>query len=328
MSAPTLLRHAGAARDADARCPACHSRGPGLRYRLTRFRVYACRRCRLVYLWPRADADEIRALFRSLYAGDPACSPALRRYFSFSYDDAPANPQVQRYERWLDAIERIRPPGRLLDIGCGTGLFLAVARRRGWLGRGVDDCAQAAAHARGHFGLEVRDGRFGELPEDGQRFDAITLWDVLEHAPDPLALLRAARRRLAAGGVLGLSLPNQRSLLELVAGALYRASRGRITAPLEQLYVEQHFAYFHIETLRATLARADLEIVQHRGEHTDLRRLELPAPVRLGLRALFAVARAAALENRLFVLARPAEPRAQPAACARRRHGAFFRMRS
>jgi SAM-dependent methyltransferase len=230
--------------------------------------------------------------------------PELRSYYGFCYEDAPGNPLVQAYERWLDELERHRTPGTLLDIGCGTGLFLAVARRRGWKPYGIDECEPATRHAREHFGLEVWNGSFEGLAAEGRRFDAITGWDVIEHSHAPVALLAAARRCLARDGVIGLSTPNQRSILDLVAGALYRLSAGRVTAPLEKFYIEQHFLYYTPATLADSLARAGLVAVAMRRELTDLRRLTLAPPMRLTLHLLFAAARLLGRENRLFAVAR------------------------
>src|SRR5205807_742919 len=84
------------------------------------------------------------------------------------------------------------PPGRLLDVGCGTGLFLAVARRRGWTPFGIDDCAEATRHAREHFGLAVTIGDFEDFARDARHFDVITMWDIIEHARRPVDLLAAA----------------------------------------------------------------------------------------------------------------------------------------
>ena len=50
--------------------------------------------------------------------------------------------------------------GRVLDLGCGTGLFLAVARRRGWQPFGIDESLEATRHAREHFGLDPWVGEF------------------------------------------------------------------------------------------------------------------------------------------------------------------------
>jgi 2-polyprenyl-3-methyl-5-hydroxy-6-metoxy-1,4-benzoquinol methylase len=290
--------------DRDARCPVCGEPASHLRYAITRFRIYDCARCAVVYLWPQIDDGEVRELFERLYTEGEGSIPELATYYDFTFRDAPDNPLVQRYERWLAAIERVRPPGRLLDVGCGTGLFLAVARRRGWTPYGVDDCAVATAHARDHFGLEVWDGQFTDLAaREGLRFDAISMWDVIEHARAPIGLLSAARGVLAPGGVIAISTPNQRSILDAVAGLLYRASLGRITRPLEKFYIEQHFLYFSPNTLRAALERASLELVMLDREETDLRRLALSLAERALLEALFLAARLTGLENRLFAIA-------------------------
>jgi SAM-dependent methyltransferase len=289
-------------------CPVCASPRAALRYRITRFEILDCRDCSLVYLWPPPGPDEIRAMFSQLYTTGEGSVPELRSYYAYCYEDEPGNPLVQTYELWLDALARHRAPGRILDIGCGTGLFLAVARRRGWKPFGVDECGEATRHAREHFGLEVRDGEFADLAREGRRFDAITGWDVIEHSRDPVGLLRAARACLAPGGVVGLSTPNQRSMLDLVAGALYRGTGGRVTRPLEKFYIEQHFLYYTPATLADSLARAGLELLALRCESTDLRRLTLAPPMRLALHALFAAARWLGRENRLFAVAREAKP--------------------
>ena len=291
--------------DRDARCPVCGESASRLRYVITRFRVYDCEQCRVVYLWPQIDDDEVRELFERLYTEGEGSVPELATYYDFTFRDAPDNPLVQVYEHWLDALERVRPPGRLLDVGCGTGLFLAVARRRGWTPYGVDDCAVATAHARGHFGLEVWDGQFTDFAaREGLQFDAISMWDVIEHARDPVGLLSAARSVLAPGGVIAISTPNQKSILDLVAGLLYRGSFGRITLPLEKFYIEQHFLYFGPDTLRGALDRASLDLVVLGRELTDLRRLSLSPAARLVLETLFLVSRVTGLENRLFAIAR------------------------
>jgi len=287
-------------------CPVCASPRARLRYRITRFEIFGCRDCALVYLWPPPGPEEIRAIFAQLYTTGEGSLPELRGYYGFCYEDEPGNPLVQAYERWIDELERHRAPGRLLDVGCGTGLFLAVARRRGWEPFGIDACEPATRHAREHFGLEVWDGEFTDLAAEGHRFDAITGWDVIEHSREPVALLRTARRCLAPGGVVALSTPNQRSILDLVAGALYRLSGGRVTAPLEKLYIEQHFLYYTPATLADSLARAGLAVASLRRELTDLRRLTLAPPTRLVVQALFAAARVLGRENRLFAVARAA----------------------
>jgi 2-polyprenyl-3-methyl-5-hydroxy-6-metoxy-1,4-benzoquinol methylase len=285
-------------------CPICHDTHARLRYRLTRFSIFDCTACGQTFLHPLPSPEEIERLFQSLYASGECDLPELKGYYDYCYDDSPTNPLVQSYERWLAALERHRAPGTMLDVGCGTGLFLATARRRGWRVTGIDANAEATAWAREHFGLEVRTGEFSAFETNGRGFDAITMWDIIEHSREPLGLLTAARRALAPGGMLALSTPNQRSMLDVVAGALYHLTAGRVTAPLEKFYIDQHFLYFSPATLAGALRRAGLAVTELVGEATDLRRLTLSAPKRLVLQTLFAVGRATGLDNRLFAVAR------------------------
>ena len=108
-------------------CPVCGSGTAQLRYRITRFCVYDCADCSMVYLWPLISEEEVREMFTRLYTSGEGSVPELKSYYDFCYDDAPGNPLVQLYEQWLDKIERYKQSGRILDIGCGAGLFLSVA---------------------------------------------------------------------------------------------------------------------------------------------------------------------------------------------------------
>jgi 2-polyprenyl-3-methyl-5-hydroxy-6-metoxy-1,4-benzoquinol methylase len=252
--------------------------------------------------------EEIREMFARLYTEGEGSVPELKSYYAYCYDDDPQNPLVQLYERWLDELEKHRSPGSLLDVGCGTGLFLSVARRRGWEPFGIDDSAEATKHARDHFGLDVWVGDFADFQaerREDRRFDVITGWDIIEHARKPLEVLEAMRACLGPEGVVALSTPNQRNILDVIAGALYRLSGGRATWALEKFYIEQHFLYYTPDTLARSLELAGFEVAQMKRELTDLRRLTLSPAMRGVLQSLFALARLTGLENRLFVVARP-----------------------
>jgi len=106
--------------------------------------------------------------------------------------------------------------------------------------------------------------------------------------------------------MVALSTPNQRSILDLVGGLIYRLSAGRITLPLEKFYIEQHFLYFTPSSLTECLARGGLETFLLERELTDLRRLTVSPAVRLGLQSMFLAGRLLGRENRLFALARRA----------------------
>src|SRR6266498_1686762 len=105
-------------------------------------------------------------------------------------------------------IEARAPKGRLLDVGCGTGIFLAVMRERGWRVAGLEPNEAWAAQLRRNLDLEVHTGTLERVPPTLGQFDVVTMLDVIEHLADPLAALAADRRVLRPGGLLVLTTPN------------------------------------------------------------------------------------------------------------------------
>jgi SAM-dependent methyltransferase len=108
------------------------------------------------------------------------------------------------------------PPGRVLDVGCGSGGLLAHFAARGWGAYGIDPSPAAVASAA-RRGAEVHRGTLRDQPWPGESFDLITFQHSLEHIADPVGALRLARPLLAPGGSLAVEAPNwscwQRRLL-------------------------------------------------------------------------------------------------------------------
>src|SRR4051795_1046167 len=119
--------------------------------------------------------------------------------------------------RLLDMVGRYAPAGPLLDVGCGHGLLLDEARRRGYDVDGLELSASAAAYAREVLGLRVHERTLEEHDAEGG-YAAIVLADVLEHLDDPPAAIRRCRELLRPGGVLCLVTPDPSSLTARVAG--------------------------------------------------------------------------------------------------------------
>jgi 2-polyprenyl-3-methyl-5-hydroxy-6-metoxy-1,4-benzoquinol methylase len=122
--------------------------------------------------------------------------------------------------RLLDLLAKHVPSGRLLEVGCGHGLLLDEARRRGYDAEGLELSVDAARHARDALGLTVRETVLEDTALDGECYDAVLLIDVLEHLDDPVAALKRAGSLLAAGGALLIVTPDPSSLTARVAGAL------------------------------------------------------------------------------------------------------------
>lgn len=105
-------------------------------------------------------------------------------------------------------------PGRLLDVGCGDGHFLRLARKRGWKPYGVEPVQELVREAR-KDGLDVSKGVLADLLQDGGVFDLITYWDVLMLVDHPLHEVQEALGRLSERGFLYLRVRNH-AVLRLV----------------------------------------------------------------------------------------------------------------
>lgn len=125
---------------------------------------------------------------------------------------------MAEHARTLATLGAIRRPGRLLDVGCGTGLFLRAARDAGWTATGIDP-SKAAVDAAREDGFTVHHGLLEDAGFDRGSFDAISLMQVVEHLPDPRPLLQACRDLLVPGGVIVVATPNPASLLAARTGA-------------------------------------------------------------------------------------------------------------
>lgn len=138
------------------------------------------------------------------------------------------------------------PPASVLDYGCGNGDFLTLAARLGHQVTGVDFDADALAQARGRGLCVYLPEELAALPTP-PRFDYISASHVVEHVPDPAALLCRFARCLKPGGMVFLEMPN--------AQAAGLAQHGRFWRGLE---APRHFSLPSEQGLRLALERAGL----------------------------------------------------------------------
>lgn len=154
--------------------------------------------------------------------------------------------------RLLDLVGAYRPRGRLLDVGCGHGLLLDEARKRGYDTVGLELSRSNAEHARS-LGLDVRElpleafghGRNGDSPGS---FDVVVLADVIEHLDDPVAAIDQCAALLRPRGVLCVVTPDPSSVTARVAGARWWG------------YLPAHTVLLPRRTLRELISAAGLVI--------------------------------------------------------------------
>jgi 2-polyprenyl-3-methyl-5-hydroxy-6-metoxy-1,4-benzoquinol methylase len=181
----------------------------------------------------------------------------------------------------VDELEFLGPSrGRLLDVGCSTGYFLAHARAAGWDVVGTELDVKAAELARSTFGVPVRCGDLRELSFNESEFDAATMWGVLEHLPEPHLYLSHLSRLVKPDGVIVVAVPN--------AGSLNCHVSSWSRHGWDMFLEPGHLNHFTYETLARLGARAGLDVSRW-GTMTCAIRGKLP----------FMPARSAALEQRV-----------------------------
>jgi SAM-dependent methyltransferase len=159
----------------------------------------------------------------------------------------------------MDRIMRVRSSGRLLDVGCAGGHFLAVARARGFEVLGVEYNRSMAEYAAKTYDLEVRHGDFLDLQIPGV-FDVVHLEDVLEHVLDPASVLSKLRQLVARNGYLVIDGPLERqpnlslALLELNL---------RLRRPDDPEMAPAHIWQFSIETQRRLVEGSGFRETEH-----------------------------------------------------------------
>lgn len=239
------------------------------------FTIVRCAGCGLIFLNPRPARSALKQLYGSDYG--PHTEDARENFRIF-------DPDGTGFGRWKDRVkrdvfacalgyrspERLSPgrrltarcfrrrvlrahyrlprwaeEGRVLEIGCGRGYFLSILRSLGWQPTGLEWDAEFARRVSRETGMPVLESPQSLEAVTDESFDAVLLWHVLEHVPDPVWMMRQARRVLKRGGELRLEVPNALSL----SAALLKPYWTGIAEP-------RHFFHFAPGTLAVVLRAA------------------------------------------------------------------------
>lgn len=210
--------------------------------------VVRCRECALIYPRPLPIPD--RAQFESNY-GDEA------EYFPEAVNEA----RLARARSVLERVEAgLEGKGRLLDVGCGRGELVAEAARRGWEAFGLDPSPRFVESARRSFGGNILCGEPSSSGLPGASFDAVTMISVLQHARDPLGVLRGVADLLKPGGLLLLETMNHDGLYYRAAELYNRAAGNGLTPHLSPTFPSFELYGFSAGPLKRSLAAAGLRL--------------------------------------------------------------------
>ncbi len=220
-----------------------------------------CNVCDLIFLNPRPSAQSLGQHYPGdyyAYLATPVRAPAtvkqrvrqfLRRHRGL-FTALQHTPLAGRLQDPVTRVVGWMPPGRVLDVGCGSGEALNELADLGWETWGVEIDPKATARAA-HCGHRVWTGSLEDCDVPESSVDVVRMVHVLEHVPSPTETLTAIRRVLRPGGRLIIEVPN----IAHVLSAAFRDNSWSVDLP-------RHFYHFSPETLRKVVQFVGLQ-VQH-----------------------------------------------------------------
>lgn len=247
MTAKTAVQAAQA-------CPRCESEFYATLFRATdrlygttdrKFNVVECGSCGLIYLDPLPTPEELKGFYPQNYwfeADESAEGRLTEIYRRFVLDD---------HARF--ALKGIEPPGPVLDIGCGSGLFLQAAEKRGYQVAGSDVSARAADMCRRNHRIPAVCASLPHLPFHHGVFSGATMFHVLEHLYDPVAAVSELWRLLPPGGRLIIQVPNAACWQMMLLGDRWSG-----------LDVPRHLINFRDEDLEELLDYCGFDVVRRK----------------------------------------------------------------
>lgn len=208
-------------------CPVCDNRINKSFLRVKNYSTYQCSKCSFVYIYPRPSEASLKKYYSNF------------DYKNISFVETRIKEDSQISLGFINPYKG--PRNTLLDLGCGRGYFLMEAVSKGWKVKGVDFSSKEVDYATKRLHLDVVKSDILKY-KDTNKYELITLSQVIEHVRNPNELIRKAKSLLAEKGLLYIATPNINSASAMVHGVNF-----------EHLIPPEHLNYFNNQSLRYLL---------------------------------------------------------------------------
>jgi 2-polyprenyl-3-methyl-5-hydroxy-6-metoxy-1,4-benzoquinol methylase len=225
-------------------------------FTLKGYDLVACKGCDLAYVANPPSAEELSRIYSD--AADYHAELKLPGSVVWRRMDKIADGHI-------DFMRLLPGGGKLLDVGCSTGQFLVKARDTGFEVAGIEFSEGSAGFAAEYFGLAVQQGSIHDCTLPTGSLDMLTMFDVIEHVPDPASDIAKAWSLLKPGGWFVLSTPNIDGLFPRLSFKL--AKTLNYWPHPEPPY---HLYQFSVRTLSAMLTKAGFETGPVRHDKMEL----------------------------------------------------------
>jgi len=195
-------------------CPDCGETVFKLKIAEKQFKIVKCKSCGFIYLLNPPDEKEIYEDYYEIQYSPEDYKPDSK--YGFLSEIHLIN--LQR----VSLLKKIGANGKLLDIGCGTGLFMNIATQNGFEIEGTDVSRKALDFAKSGFGLNVYRKTLDDLIDEKKTYDVITLWHVVEHFLEPVIELNKIFQLLKPNGYCIIEVPNFNSIKFRLSGKKWK----------------------------------------------------------------------------------------------------------
>lgn len=249
-------------------CPTCGRDAPSRRLfqRTDGHGIRFCNGCGLIFVSPRFSARKLA----EIYEREDYSDVSVFENFDYERWKQQKGYNVRPMTSYkvkgmlLDLIANHLPPGaRLLDVGCGFGLTVYEANKRGYRADGIDISTRFLKLAREKLGLTLQQGRLEDLHFAGSSYDGVIFWDVLEHVHNPLEILAEIHRIARPGGYLFGQVPNWRGLSNRYKTFLNR--HGFARKQFKHFGIPHHVFIFDDSSLRRMIEKCGLRLIYCRS---------------------------------------------------------------
>lgn len=234
------------------KCPACQNNRGTFSYKVKSLDFFQCQNCDMVFLSQRLAEEEIRSIYDR------------EDYQQFSCYIEGLEEKIARYRIGIlkNKIE-LKPGMKVLDFGCGDGLFLAKLKEAFPFLElyGLDLSEVAVKKGRETYRLNLVSGELENDTFEKNYFDLVTSYHVFEHLPNPKEVIEKIFLILKPKGKLVITTPNENYLLLKILKLLYKISLGKLPTFLEKFYNREHINSFTEESLRILMESSEFKVI-------------------------------------------------------------------
>ena len=239
-------------RSASEKCPSCNTNSGRVYYqRAFQGRAWSlarCQSCGQNFTSPTPTEDDLNAFYAGDYHAELRTASGTEAAFG------------KKYQRYADRLSRHLASGRVVDVGCSTGLLVRMLRDRGYDAEGIELNPQSAAWGSEHYNVPIHTEPLERCDYAPGSLNAVLLTDVLEHTQHPRDFLRGVGRLLAPGGFVLVTFPDISSFESRSQYALCKLF-GR-DAIWKVCHIPLHVWEFTPKTAKACFTGAGFRVVE------------------------------------------------------------------